>query len=1057
MIYQYTLAPIESILETVFVILIGISNSYFLSLVLLAILVRLATKPLEKYASRAITTQAEIESVLAPQIDSIKHKHTAAQRHEAIKRLYARYAYHPVFTIRSLAGLGVQLPFFIAAYFMLSGYSQLNGIVIPVLGDLGKSDTLLFGSAHLMPFVMTLVNVLTLVTAPGFSRNKLVQGLFISLMFLVLLYGSPLALLIYWTTSNLFSLISNFSPTISEKLKLKESKKKFKNTLVGRSFEEYTYLFFVTNLAILVPLLGVLGEQFNFFTAHSLSSKSIITLLLIISLAPPLVLTIIRWVSKRVGVVKAFDRVVLFIFLGLFLFYSLNKVGYGLFPTKYEPYILFILAFLITMAAVVIILKNQLMRTLSYLSLIIPLVFLDFIFVSPASTLFKQSEKVSPTKIAGMNNTPIFLLIFDEFSGLTLQNVKGQLDASRYPGFAELATQADYFPNALTSGISTSIVVPSIASGNLRIHDKKGLAPGENLIELFQSSGSVYAQSTVLSADLMSKQNTKQASFISDFMTLYIHILSHKDWIEDKIGVIPETWKGFGVFFKKNNRKQDWDVSNPHAQQFLDWLRQVDSSEANSQFNFLHIQFPHADYNTTSLGRSVLNSIEILRSSKDKETLVGNQTLLNVLYHNYMQQSAYTDYLVQSFIQVLKHKKLFDQSLIIITSDHGVSYNRKGVNRRAPENEDSWKNIVSVPLFIKYPYQIEGNINSSFVTNLDISTTIINVTGIDSPWESVGKNLKGMKNFSQTRSVELVPKYEKYFNNINALFRESRARKETLFSEGSPVHTVAVNYTGNPVYAALPNIKLAELTTGIPSKLSALYRGSSNPMEISYFGTIYDGTRPANNRIIAAVVDDEIQAVFESGKVPSQDGFFAFSLPEKETIPVEFNISLYEIESTTPFVLRKIETVIKSLSSAVLEKIFQSKKKYAYDWKNAVHSSNGLDALNIRKGGIQLLYSKSNDPFIVFKLISNKEISEPIFHIILKSNRDLPIDLYYQTTHKLKYNASQRIRYNVRKGSNSFYIKIPEKDFVGFFRIDIGDIGNIKETEVVIQDIELRH
>lgn len=73
---------------------------------------------------------------------------------------------------------------------------------------------------------------------------------------------------------------------------------------------------------------------------------------------------------------------------------------------------------------------------------------------------------------------------------------------------------------------------------------------------------------------------------------------------------------------------------------------------------------------------------------------------------------------------------------------------------------------------------------------------------------------------------------------------------------------------------------------------------------------------------------------------------------------------------------------------------------------------------------------------------------------MLKSNRDLPVDLYYQTTHKLKYDESQRIRYNVSKGSNSFYIKIPEKDFFGFFRIDIGGIG---ETEVVIQDIELRH
>lgn len=488
MIYQFTLAPIESILETVFIILFGVSNSYLLSLVLLAIFVRLATKPLEKYASRAVTSQAEIESVLAPQIDEIKHKHIAVQRHNAIKRLYARYAYHPVFAIRSLAGIGVQLPFFIAVYFMLSGYSKLNGIMIPVLGDLGKPDTLLFGSAHLMPFAMTLVNVLALVTVPGFNRKSVIQGLFISLMFLVLLYDSPLGLLIYWTTSNLFSLISNFAPTIGEKLKLKKSEVKFKNTLAGHSFEEYAYLFFVTNLAILVPLLGVLGEQFNFFTAHSLSSKSIIILLLVISLIPALILSFLRWASKRMEFVKVFDSAILFVFIGLFLFYILNKVGYGFFPSKYEPYILFFLALVLTIVAVVFVFKKQLLKNLSYCSLIIPMIFLNFIFASPAASLFRSFHGVIPSATAKINDTPVFLLIFDEFSGLTLQNVKGQLDVLRYPGFAELAAQSDYFPNALTAHERTGISVSSIASGNLRIRDR-GLTPGDNLIEFFQSRG----------------------------------------------------------------------------------------------------------------------------------------------------------------------------------------------------------------------------------------------------------------------------------------------------------------------------------------------------------------------------------------------------------------------------------------------------------------------------------------------------------------------------------------------------------------------------------------
>jgi len=1054
MIYQYTLAPIESILETVFVILIGISNSYFLSLVLLAILVRLATKPLEKYVRRAVTSQAEIESVLAPQIDEIKQKFTSVKRHEAIKRLYSRYAYHPAFAIRSLAGLGVQLPFFIAAYFMLLGYSQLNGVVIPVLGDLGKPDTLLFGSVHLMPIVMTLVNILALVTAPGFSRKNLIQGLFISLMFLILLYSSPLGLLIYWTTSNLFSLISNFAPAISRKLNIRKPKEQFKNTFIGRSFEEYAYLFFVTNLAIALPLLGVLGEQYNFFTAHSLPSKSIITLLLAISIVPALVLTVLRWASKRVGIVNIVDSSILFSFLGLFVFYTLNKVGYGFFPPKYEPYILLIVALLVTMVAVVLILKNQLMRFLSYLSLIIPMIFLNFLFVSPASTLFKSSQGTQTSKGLEMNDTPVFLLIFDEFSGLTLQNVKGQLDVSRYPGFAELAQQADYFPNALTSHFQTNVSIPSIVSGNVRAGNNKGLAPGENLIELFQAKGPVDAYSPILPADLLTKQDTKQTSLVSDFVTLYVYIIFHQDWIEKKIGAIPETWKGFGVFFKKDEYQKADQRLNPHERQFIDWMKKVDDGGTSSQFHFLHYEIPHAYYTTTSLGRPITNSKPILNTLLDHDPFVENAKLahLNVIYHNYMQQSAYTDILLQEFIQVLKRKKLFDKSLIIVTSDHGVSYNRYGPSRRSPMNEDSWKNIVSVPLFIKYPNQKVGNVNTSFVTTLDLSNTILKVVGIDSPWESVGQDLNRIADNSQTRSVELTPKFEEYFQNIKVQFQNARVRKKTLFGEEDSLHTIAVNYTEDPAYTGLLTTDIAELTIEKTSAIQVRYGGWLNPQEISYFGTVYDDYQLANDIIIAAVVDGKIQAVFKSGKADEQDGFFAFSLPEKEITPTEFNVSLYEIQGAAPFRLREIQRT--TTQKAMEHQFSESKQRYAYDWKESVLKSHGLEALRIGKNGIKVKTNKGDDPLVVFKSISTHAISEPIFHIELDSNQDQKITIYYQTIHKQKFHESQKIDFLVTKGSNSIYIKSTEKDLSGPFRIDF---DQSQSTEVMVKNIEVRN
>lgn len=299
----------------------------------------------------------------------------------------------------------------------------------------------------------------------------------------------------------------------------------------------------------------------------------------------------------------------------------------------------------------------------------------------------------------------------------------------------------------------------------------------------------------------------------------------------------------------------------------------------------------------------------------------------------------------------------------------------------------------------------------------------------------------------------MIPKYKKYYQNIKTLFQKARVRKTSLFNESIPVHTIAVNYTEDIVYDALLSTYISELATGDTSNLYVVFGGSLSPEEISYFGTIHEGKLSANNKIIVAVIDGKIQAVFKSGKAGDQDGFFAFSLPENKVIPLDFNISLYEIEGKAPFIFRKIKT--STLEKELGSEFSQAKQRYPYDFKKSVLAHNGLDSLRIGEMGIRLSTSHKSDPAVVFKAISKHPISEPIFHIKLESNRDQPVDLYYQTTHMPKFDESQRIRYIIDKGSNSFYIKIPEMDFSRKFRFDTENTDQF--TEVIIQDIELRH
>jgi YidC/Oxa1 family membrane protein insertase len=207
MIYNYTILPIEHFLSLLLSLLAGVTGSYVFALVLLSVVVRLLTTPLEKFANKAMKHEQIISLVLSPQLKKIKQAYAGSNRHEAIKRLYKRYGYHPIYAIRSVMSLLVQLPFFIGAYHMIDGASEFQGVIVPIIGDLGKPDELLWGGVNLFPFIMTAINLLALFNTPRLSRKNIIQGVCIALIFLVLLYASPVALLVYWTTNNLISLL----------------------------------------------------------------------------------------------------------------------------------------------------------------------------------------------------------------------------------------------------------------------------------------------------------------------------------------------------------------------------------------------------------------------------------------------------------------------------------------------------------------------------------------------------------------------------------------------------------------------------------------------------------------------------------------------------------------------------------------------------------------------------------------------------------------------------------------------------------------------------------
>jgi YidC/Oxa1 family membrane protein insertase len=178
-----------------------------------SVTVSLLCLPLYAKAERLQEKERDIEKKLSKRVASIKSHFHGDEQYMILSTYYRQNHYHPLYSLRSSVSLLIQVPFFIAAYSFLSHLDALKGLQFLFIRDLGAPDGLLrIGSlsVNVLPVIMTAINIISgAIYTKGFPLKDKVQLYLMALVFLVLLYASPSALVIYWTLNNVFSLVKN--------------------------------------------------------------------------------------------------------------------------------------------------------------------------------------------------------------------------------------------------------------------------------------------------------------------------------------------------------------------------------------------------------------------------------------------------------------------------------------------------------------------------------------------------------------------------------------------------------------------------------------------------------------------------------------------------------------------------------------------------------------------------------------------------------------------------------------------------------------------------------
>jgi len=212
-LYDVLIFPIEYLMSFVLVNSIEISNSFIISIFTLSLFVTLLSLPFYHLAETWQDRERRLQKRLASKIADFKAVYKGAVLNSYVRTLYRQNRYHPIMALRGSLGLLIQIPFLIAAYHLISYFSDFTGSTTLLFKDLSKPDRLLkIGeiSVNVMPFVMTALSLASVaVYAQKTSRKEKLQLYGISLLFLIFLYNSPSALLFYWTCNNIFTLLKN--------------------------------------------------------------------------------------------------------------------------------------------------------------------------------------------------------------------------------------------------------------------------------------------------------------------------------------------------------------------------------------------------------------------------------------------------------------------------------------------------------------------------------------------------------------------------------------------------------------------------------------------------------------------------------------------------------------------------------------------------------------------------------------------------------------------------------------------------------------------------------
>ena len=149
-------------------------------------------------------------------------------------------------------------------------------------------------------------------------------------------------------------------------------------------------------------------------------------------------------------------------------------------------------------------------------------------------------------------------------------------------------------------------------------------------------------------------------------------------------------------------------------------MDRLDPATGRPALNFKHALLPHVPWQYLPDGRqyrrAATEPIPGSRASPTRTRARSTQLQLRHLLQVGLRRPASSSRLIAR----LKQLGIYDDALVVVTADHGVSFKQGQFDRRNV-NRGNIDEITPVPLFVKAPGQSKGRVDDAIVETTDIA------------------------------------------------------------------------------------------------------------------------------------------------------------------------------------------------------------------------------------------------------------------------------------------------------------------------------------------------